>query len=427
MQFAQPLANVPRSQITQLNSRSDAKAELRKVKAQQRQRRAEQKAAEKRTKEQEKAQRRALVQQAKQEKLLEYLRALASLHPRQNIKRIRYNHYKEDYVVQQYHMPIPNGNRYAPVSPESWLESERGVSHDLVSPVASPAPHSPYHPQRSLSPPSIPRWTDFANKDELWDHLRGERTQVNGSAHRPQELPAYERIPLDQPRAPAAICEAPTDLPDRDLQTCKPKPNLVYCDICSVTVSLSGVFYSCSTCGPREGGIVCSGCHQENRKCHGGLHDLESSMQVVKRFSPASAWGVLETQQNVDDGYPKGSEQSEDSVALSRISAETASHTLCLASMQKKMTKVESCIETQNKTTEGLASWLEEAMERQREQAVDLTRSMLEEFRAERIANMKHDQATVHQAKAAAAVFGRLDPSCWFIKRPIQRARDGIS
>ena len=380
------------AQTASSHARSDARTELLKVKAQQRQRRVEQKASEKRIKEQEKAQRMVLQRQAKHdrqvkhEKLLQYLRALASSHPRQKLKRIRYGPHEEEHVEQQRYVHLPSRYHHSPVSPESWLDGAGNFSHDLVSPVASPAPCPQFYPQQYVpSAPSVPRWNDFNNKDELLDHLRGGQPPVK-ALEQPQELPTYERLPKIQRKV--SICEAPTDLPDRELQMCRVKPNLVYCDICSTPVPLSGVFYSCTVCGPREGGIVCTRCQQENRKCHGGMHDLESSMQVVQRASPVSTWRAHETQREVHDVGSKNSEKTEDLEMLSRISADTASHSLCLAMMQKKLSKVEVGIETQSKTTERLASWLEEAMERQREQAADLTKSMLDEFRAERIANM---------------------------------------
>lgn len=370
------------------DAQSDAKTQLLNLKAQHKQRRAEQKAAEKRTKEQEKAQRRALARQVKQDKILEYIRAITSRHPRQNLNRIRNGPHpiKGEYLAQQQNVPFPRSYRHPPISPESWLGPTSALPHDLVSPVTSPAPQDPISQQRySYSPATVPRWSDFGNKDELLAHLSGEQEQ-RATHHSPQELPAYERLSASQLNLDPV--EVSTDLPDRELQMCRTKPNLVYCDICSAPVSLSGVFYSCTICGPREGGIVCSGCHQENRKCHGGLHQLESSKQVVQRVSPTSTSGQHDSLPKVADVYAKTAETSEDSAALSRISADTASHSLCLATMQKKMTKVEAAIETQSKTTERLASWLEEAMERQREQAADLTESMLEEFRAERMVNM---------------------------------------
>jgi hypothetical protein len=354
------------------DAQGDARTQLLSLKAQHKQRRAEQKAAEKWTKEQEKAQRRALARKVKQEKLLEYVRALASRHPRQNLKRIRYG----PASVEQHYVPLPRNCRQPSVPAKSWYGVHNTLVHDLVSPIASPAPQDPISRQRySYSPATVPHLSDFGSKDELLAHLSNGQEQQKAIYHSPQELPAYS----DPPQNVEPV-EVSTDLPDRELQMCRSKPNLVYCDICSATVCLSSVFYSCTTCGPREGGIVCSSCHQENSRCNGGLHILESSKQVVQRVSPASTW----KSQKVTDAYPKTSEPSEDSAALSRINADTASHSLCLATMQKKMTKVEAGIETQSKTTERLASWLEEAMERQREHAADLTKSMLDEFRAER-------------------------------------------
>jgi hypothetical protein len=365
------------------DAQSEAKTQLLNLKAQHKRRRAEQKAAEKWTKEQEKAQRRALAHQVKQEKLLEYVRALTSRHPRQNLKRIRLG----PAPLEQQYVPPPRNYGQPSVPTKSWYGNTSTLVHDLVSPIASPAPQDPISRQRYSYPPAIvPHWSDFSSKDELLAHLGGGQEQQKAPYHIPQELPAYERLSVSQQNVEPV--EVSTDLPDRELQMCRTKPNLVYCDICSATVSLSGVFYSCTICGPREGGIVCSGCHHENRKCNGGLHDLESSMQVVQRVSPASTWRPDKPRAKVADAHTKTSEPSEDSAALSRINADTASHSLCLATMQKKMTKVEAGIETQSKTTERLASWLEEAMERQREHAADLTKSMLDEFRTERSMHM---------------------------------------
>lgn len=362
------------------DAQADARTQLLNLKVQHKRRRAEQRVEEKRIKEQEKVERRALVRKLKQEKLLEYVRALTSRHPRKNLKRIRYG----PASGQQQYVPLPPNYHQPPVPAKAWYEISNTLSHDLVSPIASPAPQDPISQQRySYSPASVRHLSDFGSKDELLAHLGGGQEQPKASCHRPQELPAYiERLSVPQQNVEPV--EVYTDLPDRELQMCKSKPNLVYCDICSATVCLSGVFYSCTICGPREGGIVCSGCHQENRRCNGGLHSLESSMQVVQRVSPASTWRSQNLPAKDADVYTKPSEPTEDSAALSRINADTASHSLCLATMQKKMTKVEASIETQSKATERLASWLEEAMERQREHAADLTKSMLDEFRAER-------------------------------------------
>ena len=335
------------------DAQSAKKAQLLKLKAEHKQRRAQQKAAEKRTKEQEKAQRQALAHQIKQERLLEYLRALTSRHPRQNLKLIRHGPKlaNGEHLPQQHYVGSPHSYRHSPpVSVVSWLGNTSVLSQDFVSPSVSPAP--PY----------------------------------NTPHNAPQELPAYNRLSASQQNAEPV--EVSTDLPDRELQMCKPKPNLVFCYICSATVCLSGNFYSCSVCGPRKGGIVCSGCLQENKRCLAGLHDLESSIEVVQRVSNTLSWRSQKPTAKASEVKSKIPETSEDSAALLRISADTASHSLCLATMQKKITRVEAGIETQSKTTERLASWLEEAMERQREQAADLTKSMLEEFRAERMMSM---------------------------------------
>ena len=334
------------------DAQSDAKkAQLLNLRAEQKQRRAQQKADEKRIREQEKAQRQALARQLKQERLWEYWRALTSPHPRQNLKLIRHgpNLANGERLPQQYHAGSPRGYRHSPVSVVSWLGNTSVLSQDFISPSVSPAP--PYNTHNT-----------------------------------PQELSAFNRPPASQQKVEPV--EVSTDLPDRELQMCKPKPNLVFCDICSATVCLSGNFYSCSVCGPREGGIVCSGCLHENKRCRAGLHELESSIQVVQRVSNTLTWRSHKPTAKAPEVKSQKSEPSEDSAALSRISADTASHSLCLATMQKKITRVEAGIETQSKSTERLASWLEEAMERQREQAADLTKSMLEEFRAERMVSM---------------------------------------
>lgn len=376
VQFDLQTKAAPRARLPQ----SDVQKQYINLRAQQKQRRAEQKAAEKSIKQQEKAERRALAQKVKQEKLLEYLRAFASLHPRQNLKRIRYGRIQEEGPAQQYSAPAPASYHHASEPPNSWRESVGNTSYNIVSPIASPAPRLPLYQQRYANSASTgTRWDDSSNDDELHIHLRPQ-PQATTPAAETHELPTYE------PRA--AIHEAPTNPPNRELQMCRPKPNMVCCGICSAIVSLSKPFFSCTICGPRQGGIVCSVCHQKKKKCLAGLHDLESSMDVVQRMSPTSTWKADESPKRASNVSSKPSEEFEQSMVLSRISVDTASQTLCLATLQKKMTKMEAGIETQSKTTSHLATWLTEAMERQREQAAELTKTMRDELRADRILNM---------------------------------------
>jgi hypothetical protein len=375
VQFVAQAQPAPRPYVAQ----TEAQRQYLTLKAHQTQRRAEQKASEKRIKQQEKAERRVLAQKVKQEKVLEYFRALTSRHPRQNLKRIRYGPVQEEHLAQQYCVPPPACYHHASTSPESWRENVSSISHDLVSPIGTPSPRISFYPQRYTPSP--------ANDDDLHIHLRAGPPAVSPEPET-HELPTYERLSTTKREPQATLCEAPTDIPNREVQMCKPKPNMVYCGICSATVSLSNAFFSCTICGPRDGGIVCTACHPKNRKCSAGLHDLESSMEVVQRMSPASTWKAHLSTKLVSNVSSKASEGSDEATALSRISTDTASQTLCLATLQKKMTKMEAGIETQTKAMSHLATSLTEAMKCQRDLTADLTKSMRDEHRADRILNL---------------------------------------
>jgi hypothetical protein len=371
VQFVPQAQPAPRPRVAQ----TEAQRQYLTLTAHQKQRRAEQKAAEKRIKQQEKAERRVLAQKVKQEKVLEYIRALTSRHPRQNLKRIRYGPVQEQHLAQQYYVSPPASYHHTSTSPESWRENVSNVSHDLVSPIGTPSPPISFYPQRYT--PSL------ANDDDLHIHLRAVPPAAIPESET-HELPTYERLSTTKREPQATICEAPTDLPNREVQMCKPKSNMVYCDICSATVSLSNAFFSCTICGPRDGGIVCSACHQENRKCFAGLHDLESSMEVVQRMSPVSTWKAHSSPKQVSTMSSKAFEGSDEAKALSRISVDMASQTLCLATLQKKITKMEAGIETQTKAMSHLSTSLTATIESQRELTADLTKSM----RADRILNL---------------------------------------